>query len=308
MKNYIATNIANKVFDSPCEGMDISRSFAHYVRFQNCVCNGMMARQAELRGSIWKNVTAPYTRFTMSDVSGALFEKCDFMNTDWAGVFAKGAIFYRCDLVGANFEGADLEGACYIQCDLTQAQLKRAILCNAVFQENKMELTDFYLAELKDIRLGRNEMTNVIGLVSDLEILKSMEGRIYAYRFQQGDQSPFHGVNYTAGDVYTVDTLSYDKAIGCAPGLHMATLDWCIACGIEEIGLDEKGIPKFDIWQVSCDPVDIVVPYERGRFRASKIRFERKLALLEWWREEDKNGSCYTDKDKGQAYIRKTTD
>jgi len=235
------------------------------------------------RGHIF-NKDARKTYFVMCDLSGALFEGVDCTEANFAGSYQQGCVYADVDLTKCNFEGAYLHSATFVRCKMDNTVFQRASLENSTFIGNVGQFTDFNHAELKDIHFTKNDFVNSFGLVSNLEILKKAGGKIIAYRFEVEDGlSPFHGVRYEVGQIYRCDNLNKNPAIGCAEGLHVATLDWCIACGYADYGVDNAGNPNFSIIEIECDPNDIFVPYEKDRFRVAEFTVLRNVPLTEWW-------------------------
>ena len=265
--------------------VDISRCEGENVAIKGGNISGIVCKQANLRMASFCGVNADNGRFLMSDLAGALFDKCSLKKTDFSGVMGKGIIFHECELQGACFEAAYLADAVFYRCNCTGADFKRAFLRNGNMRQNDLSFTDFYLADLRDIYFCEDNTTvHTMGLWSDLEILKTVKGTITAYRLQSKNKSPFHGVFYEEGKNYEVEFLSHNKKIGCAEGLHVsATKDWAISAGLEDFGIIDN-IPNFDIYEVDIImPTDLVAPIDKGRFRVRKFTFGRKLDLIEWW-------------------------
>lgn len=245
--------------------------------------DGSIHRLEDLRGNIFRKISAQKTYFVMCDISGCLFDTVDCMHANFSGVFAQGAVFLRCNLTGAIFEGAFLHSSTFVECTLDLVDFNRASLENSTFIENTGHCVDFNNVELKDIHFSQNDFKNSFGLASNLEILRKVHGEIVAYRFGIHGKSPFHGVQYEIGKEYICNNINNDLTRGCAEGLHVATLDWCRACGYQDYGLDSKGLPLFSIYEVTCLPMDIITPHEKDRFRVKKFKIKRELPISEWW-------------------------
>jgi hypothetical protein len=87
--------------------------------------------------------------------------------------------------------------------------------------------------------------------------------------------SPYFHTKYKVGKTYTVDDFSDDERLTCAPGINVATIDWClreIHCNLDKIYIE-----------VEFSPEDIVaIPYNNdGKFRVKKIKVIRIIPRKE---------------------------
>lgn len=265
---------------------DLSRCEAEHLRLFDLDAPGLITRQANMRGSEWRNVRASKLIAPQVDISGSYFEHCHLRGADFSGAFGTVAAFIRCDLERAIFEGAFLEHATFIDCALDNATFIRASLFGAQIRRCSLARVDFLGANLRDIQWADNEAPNAVGLVSDLEILRTVEQRIRGYRFVVHDASDsWHGQEYQVGSVYETGATSGDPSRGCAEGLHMGTLDWVKGVALAKFGLHADATPCFDILELSTATADIIVPWEGGRWRTRRFRVERMLPLAEWWEQ-----------------------
>jgi uncharacterized protein YjbI with pentapeptide repeats len=276
---------------SDAPAVDLTRSIGRYKTIIAGKIPGAICKQADLRGANIRHTDASNGRFQMSDLRGAIFYDCNLKNTDFSGILGTSTIFYRCNLQESVFEGAYLKYTNFIGCNMESSNLERAYIEGSNFKNNNLKFTDFYQSRMRDAYIDdSNNLFCVLGFWSDLEILKSVHGSILAYRFQaKDDTSPFHGITYKLGNTYEVENISHDRRIGCAEGLHVtATKDWCISAGIEDLGVDEKGQPNFDLLEVKIKcPVDIIAPIDKGRFRVGRFTIHRILNVDEWWNEKN---------------------
>jgi hypothetical protein len=118
---------------------------------------------------------------------------------DLQNAYLRGAYLQDADLQGAYLRGADLQGA-----DLRGADLQNA-----------------YLRGAKGINPYQT---------TPLLILRDQPERIRAYklvnRFSVG---PYNGgITYKRGQTYEVKDANTDENEQCAPGINLATLDWCM--------------------------------------------------------------------------------
>ncbi len=255
-------------------GLDISRGYADSARFIDLTAPGLMARQADLRASTWIRCRIPSANLMMSDARNAHFDDCDGRAANFAGTYGPNALLEYCRWPDSSWEGAYLSGTIFARCDLSRASFVRANLFGVTFRDCIVDGADFIGADVRDIEWTGNS-GSARGLLSDLELLKEVDGRIYAYRLQPlEDVIGWHGQRYEVGQEYCCDHLDTDPRRGCAAGLHVATLDWCMATAMEEIGCAADGSPAFDILRVSCAPADIIVPWTSGRFRTKSFRVE----------------------------------
>jgi hypothetical protein len=139
-------------------------------------------------------------------------------NTDLSCAYLSGADLSRAYLSGAYLSGADLSRAYLSRAYLSGADLSRANLSGAYLSG----------ADLS----GANGVNK--HLCTPLTILSDQPGKIRAYKLvtKEGLGPYYPEINYLKGEEFAVD--NYDESDAhCAPGISLATLDWCIKewCG-----------------------------------------------------------------------------
>ena len=166
-------------------------------------------------------------------------------------------------LIEAIHQRADISEADLSEADLSEANLWRA---------------DLRGANLKGANLWEAKNLSPI-YQSDLSILKYQKGKIRAFKFLDGDKSPFQEdkITYKVGKTYSLkkDKCNFDEYELCGSGLNIATLDWCLR--ETECDLGKTYI------EVEFTAKDIVaIPYNSdGKFRVKKLKVIKKLTKKE---------------------------
>ena len=110
-----------------------------------------------------------------------------------------------------------------------------------------------------------------------LNILKYQKGKVRAFKYLNGDISPYQNCKYKVGKTYKEALKNCDKDEGnsCGKGLNLATLEWCL----QDANFD---LSKTYV-EVEFDAKDIIaIPYASdGKFRVRKLRVVRKLPKKE---------------------------
>ena len=152
------------------------------------------------------------------------------------------------NLYNANLSNADLSYA-----DLYNADLSKANLSNADLSKAK-----------GNIKLWRNE----------LSIIKQQDCLLKAYKYLNGNKSPYQSFKYEIGKEYTFDDLDTDETVMCGRGGNVATLEWCLRD--TNCDLDKTYI------EVEFHSKDAVIPFSSdGKFRVRKFKILRKLTKKE---------------------------
>ena len=141
-------------------------------------------------------------------------------------------------------QGADLQGA-----DLQEADLRGADLQGAKNIPNIYK-TSLYLL--------KHQPKNT---------------KLRAFKYLNGNLSPYRNFEYEIGKTYTVENSNDDEMILCAEGINVATLDWCLRdtdCDLTKTYVEVEFCVK-----------DLIIPYNSdGKFRirkGGKIKLIRKL-------------------------------
>ena len=112
---------------------------------------------------------------------------------------------------------------------------------------------------------------------SDLNILSFQKGKLRAFKYLNGDISPYKYFKYLVGWTYSVKKEDCDTNVsnGCGAGLNVASLEWCLRD------------TKFDLTktyiEVEFNVKDIVcIPFvSNGKFRVKKLKVIRKVPVNE---------------------------
>ena len=165
------------------------------------------------------------------------------------------ADLWRANLRGANLWRANLRGANLWEADLRGADLRRANLWGANLWE----------ADLWGAKNLPSEFQ------CNLHILKWQTSKLLAFKYLNGNQSPYQNFIYEIGKTYEAKDGSTDERILCEKGINLASLEWCL----RETNCDlSKTYALFEF-----HPKDILaIPYNSdGKFRVSKATYLRNL-------------------------------
>jgi hypothetical protein len=184
----------------------------------------------------------------------------DLRGADLRGAYLRGAYLREADLRGANLRGADLREA-----DLREAYLREADLRGANLRG----------ADLREANLRGAE--NVpYKFFDSLNILRFQKGKLRAFKFLDGNQSPIQDnkITYEVGKTITLKNGDKSDLTLCAEGLNVATLEWC---------LREGNIDSHNFIEVEFYAKDILaIPFNSdGKFRVSKLKVVREIPKKE---------------------------
>lgn len=114
---------------------------------------------------------------------------------------------------------------------------------------------------------------------TSLYILKQQPAntKLRAYKYLNGDLSPYQNFSYEIGKTYTVENSNDDELELCGEGINVATLDWCLRdtnCNLTKTYIEVEFYAK-----------DLIIPYfSDGKFRikkGGKVKVVRKLTKKE---------------------------
>jgi len=110
-------------------------------------------------------------------------------------------------------------------------------------------------------------------LCSPLCILLDQVGKIRAYKLvtEEGYGPIKGGIEYRVGEQVSVDDADTDDAIQCAPGINLATLDWCLKEWREGYRVL---VVEFGRADIACIPIA-----SDGKFRVHRCRVVREIDL-----------------------------
>ena len=157
---------------------------------------------------------------TIYDRSGAVLYTADAATT-MAEAVASAAVQARANLRNANLRGANLRDADLIGADLIGAELRNADLRDANLSGASLSGADLR---------GANGITPE--RVSPLHLYRyQLPGaELVAFKLVNANsEGPFNGgVVYRPGELVSVGNANTDPLQGCAAGINVATLDWCL--------------------------------------------------------------------------------
>jgi hypothetical protein len=167
-----------------------------------------------------------------------------------------GANLREANLGGANLRGADLREANLGGADLREANLRGAYLREANLREANLR--------------GANNLPSQFA--SSLNLLRWQTGKLIAFKYLDGNVSPYQNFVYKIGETYICNDGNSDNRILCDKGINLASLEWCL----RETGCDlTKTYAVFEF-----NPEDILsIPYNTdGKFRVRAAKYLRNLA------------------------------
>jgi hypothetical protein len=172
------------------------------------------------------------------------------------------AIRLGIDLFRADFSGKDLS---YV--DLTDGQLARSDFTRCNLSGSNVQGTDLTYAKLAEAQLSNvkgleaSTLAIVKALFSDQEVL-----RAYKIVNKKNNEGAFvGGIKYEIGSTYEVPNASTDEKVLCAPGIHLATLNWC----------KDKYNPKdhrIVVAEFNREDVAVIPTKTEGKFRVKKCK------------------------------------
>lgn len=215
------------------------------------------------------------------DLTGCVFRNCDLRGCEFDGACLRSAVFVDCKLVGSTWHGTEARAITIIGSDCERTDFSGAELAFCMVACSRLHWARFWRAGLQDAVII-NCNGPAFHLRSDLSLLEEIDGqgRIHAYRWETREGS-WRGAPKPVGTTHISD-LNKMGTRGCAPGLHAATLDWCVDVAMEETGWDGMAPAPFDVLETISNPRDLFVPYTRGRFRSSKMTIKRVVPEGEW--------------------------
>jgi len=174
---------------------------------------------------------------------------------------------YSCvdNTIKKTLENAKSEEAYLWGADLRGADLRGSYLRGAYLRE----------ADLRGANLGEAE--NVpYKFFDSLNILRFQKGKLRAFKFLDGNQSPIQDnkITYEVGKTITLKNGDKSDLTLCAEGLNVATLEWC---------LREGNIDSHNFIEVEFYAKDILaIPFNSdGKFRVSKLKVVREIPKKE---------------------------
>jgi hypothetical protein len=150
------------------------------------------------------------------------------------GAYLSGADLSRANLSGANLSCADLSGADLSRAYLSCANLSGAYLSCADLSRAYLSRAYLYGANLSCANLSRAYLSCAKGIsphrCTPLLMLLDQPGPIVAYKLvNASNEGPYNGgIRYEIGGKYEAPDANTDTDVECAPGINVATLDWCL--------------------------------------------------------------------------------
>ena len=199
------------------------------------------------------------TNLSCADLSRANLSGAYLTGANLSGAHLSGAYLTRANLTGADLTRANISGA-YLSCaDLSRANLSCANLSRAnLFGAN------LFGAHLSGANLSGADGINK-HLCTPLTILSDQPGKIRAYKLvtKEGLGPYYPEINYLKGEEFAVD--NYDESDAhCAPGISLATLDWCIK--------EWRGGYRILVMEFTAEDIASIPIGTDGKFRVKRCK------------------------------------
>ena len=200
---------------------------------------------------------------------GAYLQGADLQGADLQGADLHGADLHGADLQGADLQGAYLHGAYLQGAYLQGAYLRGADLQGAYLHGADLQGADLHGACLRGVK----NIPNIYKTPLHLLKYQPKNTKLRAFKYLNGNISPYQNFEYEIGKTYTVENSDDDEMILCAEGINVATLDWCLRdtnCDLTKTYIEVEFCVK-----------DLIIPYNSdGKFRikkGGKVRVVKKL-------------------------------
>ncbi len=196
---------------------------------QIAVGSGADLRDADLRGADLCGANLRDADLRGADLCGA-----NLCGADLRGADLRGADLRDANLCGANLRGADLRRANLRGANLRGADLRRANLCGADLRDADLRDANLRGADLCDADLCGANLRGAKGATiertSPLAMLRHQPGTIRAFKVlnSRGEGHINGGLVYARDVLAEVPNADTSEHKMCAPGIHLATLDWCL--------------------------------------------------------------------------------
>jgi hypothetical protein len=231
-------------------------------------------QDADLRNANLQNADLQDADLQDADLQNANLRNADLRDANLWNANLRDANLRYANLRYANLRDADLRDA-----NLWNANLWNANLWNANLRDADLSDADLRDADLRDADLIGANLSDAKGIWmyyrSSLNILKYQKGKLRAFKYLNGNHSPYQKTVYRVGKTYSVDDFDTDIFNLCGSGINVASLEWCLQD--TNFDLDKTYV------EVEFDASDIVcIPFASdGKFRVRKIKVLRKLTKKE---------------------------
>jgi len=233
-------------------------------------------RYADLRSANLRSADLTSANLTSADLRSADLRSADLRHADLTSANLTSANLTSANLTSADLRSADLRSADLRSADLRYADLRYANLRSADLTSANLTSADLTSANLTSAK-GLNRY-----LTSPLMMLNDQIGPIRAYKLVDKNGEGVHrgGVKYEIGQEVEETEINTDIEKGCAAGINLATLDWCLREYISGNGHGE-GWRIFVAEFTTADQIIIPVNTD-GKFRVRKCKIvgEKNLAEL----------------------------
>lgn len=183
-----------------------------------------------------------------------------------------------------NITSSNLSSAMFCKTDCENASFKESNLCGASFIKTNLQATNLSFTDLTNVKFHKNNLcganfTSAKGLnayqITPLLFLLDQPGKIRAYKLvNKNNTGPFFSeIHYEIGETYKVDNADIDNLKQCAPGINLATLDWCIENYV-------KGY-KILIAEFAAKDIAAIPAGSTGKFRVHKCKIVGEKDLKE---------------------------
>jgi hypothetical protein len=171
-------------------------------------------------------------------------------------------------LADANLANANLARANLADANLASANLARAYLADANLARANLARANLAEAYLANANLDRANLADAKGInparCTPLLILQDQPGKIRAYKLVNAKmEGPYNGgIKYKTGKEIKVPSADTNINAQCAPGINVATLDWCLRHW-------QKGY-KVMLVEFTAEDIAAIPTATDGKFRLSR--------------------------------------
>lgn len=258
------------------EGMDFRQCDFMFctvarAKFVNCAFTSGTFLNVGVLSSMFTDCDFRYADLGSCVMNTCILDKSDFSNSNLYHADLSGSSVYECNFSGANLEEAQMMRVSGIRVNFRDAQCRNAVFNNAALHQSRWDGANLCHARMENTGLGDATGLSQV-MFNQLEEMRYIRGTQYAFKLVDANYDSVFAdtkIHYTVGETISVAEYDTDESNVCAPGIHVATLQWCMRCWC----------PGLKILVVSFEPEDIVaIPTNSdGVFRVKKCNVVEEL-------------------------------
>ena len=249
---------ASLIEDAVRMGDDLSR-----IEVVSENLEGLNLSSAQFRGAHFTEVKFAETKLCWAKLDNAVFEGCNFTDTDMDYMCARGVKFSHSWMTHTSLVDANLTGAKFEDVNMTYANLRRATMTNARLNDVRLEQTDMREVDLSGVQglLSASDwMRDNFHKIDEGYIVYKVFGSVY---------NPSKSWKIEEGSVIE-EVVNSHRCIECGCGINFGTLEF-----VREMRQD---LPIWECLLSWEDLADLVVPYTTtGKARCGKLTVLRDI-------------------------------